>query len=601
VGRQLAVVRDRRIDAKLDAKTTRSAVEDRPNMGMTRQEAIARLTGPGAPFEFKEREIRGVRVRTWDTAPANLREILLASRDYGDRDFLVYEDERLSYAAHYDLVCRFAWVLQHRFRVQKGERVAIAMRNFPEWSIAFWAAASIGAVVVPLNAWWSGSELDYGLGDSGACVAIVDHERYHRVTGYLDGLNLRAVVVVRADGAPSAAKAIGWDMAMAEAPEDAPLTDRPIDPEDDATIFYTSGTTGFPKGALGTQRNICTNVATIGFRAASGALRRGVTPAVLGGDKVFGGVLLSVPFFHATGCHSILCPAVMNGSKLVLMYRWSPEQALALIEREKLTSFGGVPGMVWQVMESPDFAKRDTSSVTSIGYGGAPAASELVRRITELFPAAEPGNGYGLTETSSVTTQNAGEDYRRKPDSVGSPMPVCEVKVVDDSGAEVPRGEVGEIWIKGPNVVKGYWNKPEATAATFSDGWLHTGDLGRMDEEDFVYVLDRAKDMLIRGGENVYCVEVEDALYSHPAVMDAAVIGRPHHILGEEVCAVVQVAPGQVVDEAALIAHCRDCIAAFKVPVMIDIRHEPLPRNANGKIVKHVLKDELFADGAPAA
>jgi long-chain acyl-CoA synthetase len=305
--------------------------------------------------------------------------------------------------------------------------------------------------------------------------------------------------------------------------------------------------------------------------------------------------LISVPFFHATGCHSILAANTAFGGKLVMMYRWDPERALELIERERCTSFGGVPAMVWQVLESPSFHKRDLSSVTSVGYGGAPAAPELVRRIREAFPKVSPGNGYGLTETSSVTTFNAGEDYVRKPDSVGVPVPVCEVKVMDAEGRERAVGEVGEIWIRGPNVVKGYWGKPEATAESFSDGWLHSGDLGRVDEEGFVYIVDRAKDMLIRGGENVYCVEVEAALYEHPAVMDAAVVGIPHRVLGEEVGAVVQVVAGSQVGEEELRRFVAGKLAAFKVPVRIDVRSEPLPRNPNGKILKRQLREELAA------
>jgi len=570
-------------------------------MTLSRDEATARLVGPGLPFEIRELDIRGVRTRVWANAPVSLRVILEQSREHGARDFIVYEDERLSYADHYSAVCRLAWVLHQVYGVVPGERIAIAMRNYPEWSVAFWAAASIGAVVVPLNAWWTGAELDYGLGDSGACLAIVDRERWQRVEPYVAGLELRGVIVARPGDAVLVAPGEAWQHAIARAPADAALPAVDIDPEDDATIFYTSGTTGFPKGALGSHRNICTNVATIAFRAALAALRKDTLPAVLGGEKIYGAGLLSVPFFHATGCHSVLCPTVMAGNKLVLMHRWNPERALELIEREVVNSFGGVPGMVWQVLESPDFANRNTSSVTSIGYGGAPSAPELVRRIAQQFPQAEPGNGYGLTETSSVTTYNSGADYGEKPDSAGPAVPVCTVKIVDEDGNSLPPGETGEIWIAGPNVVKGYWNKPEATAESFSDGWLRTGDLGRMDAEGFVYILDRAKDMLIRGGENVYCVEVEDALYSHPAVMDAAVIGRPHHVLGEEVVAVVQLAPGRAADEAELQAHCRERIAAFKVPVMIELRREPLPRNANGKIVKPQLKDELFADGTPAA
>jgi long-chain acyl-CoA synthetase len=563
-------------------------------MTISCQQADARLIGSGLPFEIETVDIAGVPTRAWKNAPPSLRAIFEASAEYGDREALIYEDERWSYAAHHRAVCRFAWALREDLGVGKGDRVAIAMRNVPEWSVAFWAATSIGAVAVPLNAWWTGEELHYGLTDSGAEVAVVDRERLSRIEPHLADLPLRCLIVAKPGegGLPQIATSL--EQTIGSAPSDAALPDVDLAPEDDATIFYTSGTTGFPKGALGSHRNICSNVMTTAFTAAQRALRNGVEPAVLGGEKVFTASLLSVPFFHATGCHSFLAPSVLAGGKLVMMHRWSPEHALELIEREQINTFGGVPGMVWQVLEHPDFARYDTSSVAGIGYGGAPSAPDLVRKIGGGFPQADAANGYGLTETSSVTTTNRGADYRRKPDSVGPAVPVCTVKITDDDGNEVPLGEIGEIRIAGPNVVKGYWRKPEATAETFIDGWLKTGDLGRMDDEGFVYILDRAKDMLIRGGENVYCVEVEDALYGHPAVMDAAVVGRPHKILGEEVCAVVQLAAGRTADEAELIAHCREHIAAFKVPVLIDCRDEPLPRNANGKIIKHQLKEELF-------
>jgi long-chain acyl-CoA synthetase len=277
------------------------------------------------------------------------------------------------------------------------------------------------------------------------------------------------------------------------------------------------------------------------------------------------------------------------------MYRWNPEKALELIERERVTAFGGVPGMAWQVLESPDFAHRDTSSVLSIGYGGAPSAPELVRRLRQGFPQGQPGQGYGLTETSSVTTQIGAEDYVARPESCGPAVPVCDVKVVDEAGNALPVGQVGELWIYGPNIVKGYWNKPEATAATFTEGWLHSGDLARLDDEGFIYIVDRAKDVLIRGGENVYCSEVENALYSHPAVMDATVVGLPHKVLGEEVGAAVQVAPGATVDQAELQAWLKDRLAGFKIPVRIDIRIAPLPRNPSGKIMKRQVRDEMLA------
>jgi long-chain acyl-CoA synthetase len=379
---------------------------------------------------------------------------------------------------------------------------------------------------------------------------------------------------------------------IAGADDDVAPPEIQLDPEDDATLFYTSGTTGSPKGALGTHRNICSNLVTLAFSQARGALRSG-KPFPPPADEPQRAQLISVPFFHATGCHSVLVANTAFGGKLVMMRKWDPERALELIERERISIFGGVPAMVWQVLESPGFAQHDLSSVTSVAYGGAPAAPELVRRIKEAFPGGTAGNGYGLTETSSVSTFNLGADYERKPDSVGVPPPVCEVRVVGLDGSELPVGEVGEIWIKGPHVVKGYWNKPEATAETFTDSWLHSGDLGRVDEEGFVFIVDRAKDMLIRGGENIYCVEVESVLYSHPEVIDAAVVGIPHRVLGEEVGAVVQVRSGSRVTQEDLQRHVAQHLAAFKVPVRIDLRSDPLPRNPSGKILKAVLKEEM--------
>ena len=553
----------------------------------------AQLTAPGAPFEIARAEIRGIATRIWKNAPPTLREVLLASRLHGDKTFLVYESERMSFAEHFARAAQLAHRLTGELGVRKGDRVAIAMRNFPEWSLAFWATAAAGAVAVPLNAWWKGDELEYGLADSGAVALFCDAERAGRVAAHVGKTALREVVVARAEGAPPIGRPL--EALLAGGARADGLPELALAPEDDATIFYTSGTTGKPKGALGTHRNICTNLVSLAFAQTRAALRSGAAPALPAADAPQNAQLLSVPFFHATGCHSVLAANLAFGGKLVMMYKWDPERALELIERERLSSFGGVPAMVWQVLESPSFAKRDLSSVRSVGYGGAPAAPELVRRIREAFPAVSPGNGYGLTETSSVTTYNAGADYVGKPDSVGVPVPVCEVKVVDADGCALPPGAVGEIWIKGPNVVRSYWNKPEATAQTFTDGWLHSGDVGRIDDEGFVSIVDRAKDMLIRGGENVYCVEVESALYEHPAVMDAAVVGIPHRVLGEEVGAVVQLAPGARADEQGLRAHVATRLAAFKVPARIEIRGEPLPRNPNGKILKRELRDELAA------
>ncbi len=557
---------------------------------MSVAEADAQLTAPGQMFETDDVEIRGIPTKVWKNCPAALGDILTISRAHGDKVFLVYEDERMTFQEHFRTCAHLANILRDRFGVTKGDRVAIAMRNYPEWSVAFWAAAAAGAIVVPLNAWWTGEELEYGLADSGTKVLIADDERAKRIAPHLGGVpSLKASIVARASEAPPSGM-LRWEDVIGEVPDDVELPKLDIDTDDDATIFYTSGTTGRPKGAMGTHRNICTNPISLIYVNVRSGLRSGKDPSA---DSTQNAYLLSVPFFHATGCHSILVTNTLAGGKLVIMRRWDAGRALELIEREKITTFGGVPTMVMQVLDHPDFASRDTSSVKSVGYGGAPAPPDLVRRIQEHFGSVPASNGYGLTETSSLSTMNTGDDYVRKPDSVGPPVPVVTVKVVDPDGKDLPTGAVGELFIKGPNVVKGYWGKPEATAETFSGGWLHTGDVARIDDEGFVYIVDRAKDMLIRGGENIYSVEIEDVLYEHPAVAEAAIIAVSHPTLGEEPAAVVQLRPGFDASESELQEHVRSRLAAFKVPVKIWFYDGPLPRNPAGKILKRELRDEL--------
>ena len=562
---------------------------------ITVAEADAQLTAPGQMFEMDEVEIRGVKTKVWKSAPATLADILRLSRGHGDKVFLVYEDDQVTFEQHFRAAAHLAHILRDRFGIREGDRVAIAMRNYPEWSIAFWGASAAGAVVVPLNSWWTGEELQYGLEDSGTRVVFVDPDRAASIQPYRDTLpDLAAVVVARSGRAGVPDGALTWESVLGDVPAEIDLPDVAVATDDDATIFYTSGTTGRPKGALGTHRNICTNPLSLYYVNARATLRSGGPPP-LPGSGAQNAYLLSVPLFHATGCHSILVGNLLAGGKLVMMYRWDAGRALELIERERITTFGGVPTMVLQVLDHPDFSKRDTSSVRSVGYGGAPAPPELVKRIKEHFNSSPASNGYGLTETSSLSTMNSGEDYLAKPDSVGPPVPVVTVKVVDPVGQDVPTGEVGELWIKGPNVVKGYWNKPEATAAVFTDGWLHTGDVARLDDEGFVYIVDRAKDMLIRGGENVYCVEIEGVLYEHPAVAEAAVIGIPHPTLGEEVGAVVTLLPGASVTEEQIRDFVGTRLAGFKVPVKVWFYDRELPRNPAGKVLKRDLRDELVA------
>ena len=449
---------------------------------MSVPDAYEKLTAPGAPFEMEEALVRGVPMRVYKNAPPNLRAVFEAGRAWGARDCIVYEDERVSFEDHYRAVATFARVLASRYGVEKGDRVAIAMRNFPEWSVVFWATAILGGIIVPLNAWGTGAELEYGLTDSGAKVLVVDGERLERITPELPKLKLAGLIASRTPdevlaAAPTAER---FEDLVAGPGHYTTLDDSlppvpDLHPDDEVTIFYTSGTTGKPKGALGTHRNILTNLISLGFSGARSVLRRGEELPAPDPNAPQRAMLLSVPLFHATGCHSILVPNYVHGGKLVFMHKWNPERALELIEKERINTFGGVPAMVWQVLESPDLDKRDTSSVEGIGYGGAPATSELVARIKQAFPKVQPSNGYGLTETSAATTQNAAEDYVNRPDSAGLAVPVVDLKVANDQGDVLPVGEIGELWIRGPNVVVGYWNKPEETAKTFEDGWLKSG------------------------------------------------------------------------------------------------------------------------------
>lgn len=551
-------------------------------MSLSHAQAQAQLTGPGQLFEIEE--IGDTGVRTWKHAPAHFRALLEMSRFHGEKVFLAYEDEHITFEEHFRRAATLANRLVEEYGVTKGDRVAVAMRNYPEWVVAFSATLAAGAIAVPLNAWWTEAELAYGVRDSGAKVLIADGERAVRLAG--TGVPM---IVTRGEVPPEAR---AFDEVMGEIPADVRLPDVELAPDDPATIFYTSGTTGSPKGALGSHRNLGQSPMTVAFGLMRSITMAGKDVAAATGARRI--TLLTVPLFHVTGCFSGLTTTMFTGGGLVLMYKWDPEQALRLIERERVTAMIGVPTNAWQLMSHPDFGKYDLSSLTTLGYGGAPAPPKLLERITTNLPNRAPSNGYGMTETSALAIGNGGADYQAKPDSIGLPAAVVDVRVVDPMGDELPPGEVGELCVRGPNVILGYWNKPEATAQTFVGGWLHTGDLAKIDDEGFVYIVDRAKDMVIRGGENVYCAEVEAALFEHPAVDDAAVIGVPHDELGEEVGAVIRLAPGTSVTTEELRSFLTDRIAKFKIPVHVWFREGELPRNPGGKILKTHLRREIL-------
>ncbi len=566
---------------------------------MSLADATAALTAPGAPFEMEVVPIRGIPTRVWKNAPHNLGELLDLSRTHDGRLFTILDDERVSYAANWRATAAFARALQ-AMGVGPGDRVAFAMRNLPEWPMVFFAITTIGAIAVPLNAWWTGAELAYGIRDSGSKIVIVDGERYERLREHRAMLpDVERWIVARGAGAVADTTAleeiVGAPASWAALPGD----DRPriaIDSDDAAAIFYTSGTTGQPKGALGTHRNMMTNILSGGFSGARSFLRRG-EPVPEPQPRT---ILTVIPMFHVTACSAMLMGAMAGGNTTIFMRKWDAVRAMEIIEREQVNVTGGVPTIAWQLIEHPDRANYDLSSLEAIAYGGAPSAPELVRRIYEEFGAL-PGNGWGMTETMATVTSHSSEDYLNRPTSAGPPVAVADLEIRAEDGVTVlPVGTVGELWARGPMIVMGYWNKPEATAETFVDGWVRTGDLARLDEEGFLYIVDRAKDMVLRGGENIYSSEVENVLYDHPAVTDCAVIGIPHRTLGEEPAAIVHLAPGTTATEAELQDWVRARLAAFKVPVAIRFAADTLPRNANGKILKKDLK-ALFADRESAA
>jgi long-chain acyl-CoA synthetase len=561
-------------------------------------EVRAQLTGPGGMFEVVTEDVLGRPLQAYKERMRSLREITQAAIGRGDEaTFLVHGDRVIGFRTFVETTNGVAAVLAERCGVRPGDRVAVLSQNNPEWCLAFWATVESGVVLVGLNGWWKADEILYGLQDSGAVVLVADRKRFERIAGRLDEApDLAHVFLVDCtpDDFPDASGTVKLHRfdELTEAPTEV-FPDETIAEDDPAVIFYTSGTTGRPKGAISTHRSMIANLQNTLFNTVAGAIANPSAGSPLGDEPTVS--LLTSPLFHVSGCHSGLVVGMLAGVKLVMpVGRFDPVEALRLIEEHRVTVWATVPTMVWRVCEHPDRRDHDTSSVTTVAFGGSPSADELRRKVAETFPnVRSTSNAYGLTETSSVATVISGEDATRKPWSVGPPVPTVEVRIVDPANQPRGTGETGEVCIRGPILMKGYWNKPEATAeAIDAEGWLHTGDVGHLDDEGFLTITDRKKDMIIRGGENIYCVEIENRLVEHPAVADAAVIGVPHPELGEEVKAVVQVGPGAPLTADDVRDWVRAELADFKVPAHVDVRTDPLPRNASGKLLKNVLRGE---------
>lgn len=543
-------------------------------------------------FEITETDVLGVPTKVFAGTPPNIRALFALAAARTD-DFIVFESERWTMPQVLEMAGQIGHALVEEFGVEHGDRVAIAMRNYPEWIAAFAAITSIGAVVVPMNAWWVTEELVFAIEDSGSKVVIADDERLQRMVQAEPGEIDATIIVARPSGElPDGVRSLD-DVLVAG----TTMPEVAIDPDDDMTILYTSGTTGRPKGAVSTHRAVLSALLSFAARAAVGALVDGDDAAADDDDPTQTAFMLCVPLFHVTGLVPVMLGSFVSGAKLVMTYKWEPNRALELIEQEQVTNFVGVPTMSWDLLEAETFAERDTSSLKSVGGGGAPMPPELVKRIDDNFSRGRPGLGYGMTETNAYGPQNAGDDFIAHPTSTGRPVPIMDLKVTDLDGTTLPTGETGEIWFRAPSLIRGYWNRPEATAETIVDGWLRSGDIGHLDDEGFVYVSDRAKDMILRGGENIYCAEVEAAIYEHPAVYEAAVYGIPDERLGEELACHVMVKDGESLSVGDLQQFVAERLAKFKVPTTVTIVTEQLPRNASGKILKRDLRDALIAEG----
>ena len=553
------------------------------------QRAREELTGAGAPFEITEADVLGNRLKIYRNAPPSVREFWLSTEEqFAERPYLIYHDEVLTYAETHARTRAVAnWLLAQG--VRPGERVAISMRNYPEWMIIYWACCSVGITVVGMNAWWTAEEMGFALRDSEPKVLFLDIERLQRVREkpeIADGMTLAGVRLPEpAEGV------IPWEDVIATG---GTLPDVTVDPDSDACIFYTSGTTGTPKGAQLTHRGCVANLMNMLYsRAASALAVQWATGEAPPDPPPVPVTLITTPLFHVTANNCGAYASTASGGALVLMYKWDAGEALRLIEKHRITSAGGVPVMSRELINHPDFEKTDTSSLLVVGGGGAQLPPDLVQKIESKVSTARPNTGYGMTETCGIITSIAADFFVDKPDSCGPYMPNFEVKCVGPDDEEVAPGETGELWVRGSSVIKGYINRPEATAETITDGWLHTGDIARIDEHGFIYIVDRKKDMVLRGGENIYCAEVETALYRHPAVAECSVFGVPDERLGEEVGAAVVIKPGEMVSEDELRSHCLSLMAKHKVPRYLWLMDEALPRNANGKFLKKDLRERL--------
>jgi long-chain acyl-CoA synthetase len=556
----------------------------------SRRAAIAALCAPGAHHELVEHTINGKPCRVYRNAPATLRDLLEHAQQFGELDYLVYEDERRSFLSTYREVAQIASVLKEEFGIGKGDRVAIGMRNYPEWVTAFLAITSLGAIAVALNALWNAEELAYALELTDCKLLVADRERTERLLDKLEPLDLR-VLSVRCEDYPTD-RIKGLAQAMARHPG-ASLSTTELQPDDDAFIIFTSGSTGHPKGAVSSHRAVLQAIMSWDTDVAIACWRAGIERP----DEPRGiqfRFMVAVPLFHVSGSHVGMIQALLRGRCIYLAYKWDPQLALATIEQEQITHFIAVPAITGDLVRAASEHGGGLESLLAVGGGGAPRPAQQVRDIEAVFGNASPGTGWGMTETNAIGAGIAGADYLQRPLSSGQCSAVLDMRILDDTDGDVAAGEPGHLVIRGSSMFREYWNRPDANAEAFVDGWFRTGDIARIDAEGFVYIVDRAKDIVIRGGENIGCGEVEDAIYAHPAVSEAVVFGLPHERLGEELASLVIPRAGQAIDEADLERHLEKHLASFQIPSRMFFDEQPLPRIASGKFNKRAVRLDII-------
>jgi acyl-CoA synthetase (AMP-forming)/AMP-acid ligase II len=553
-------------------------------------EVLANLTAEDQIYAFEEvTHSSGITYREFKNTPKTLASFFEFGLLFPEWEFIVFNDERYSYQDIHKKAAQTANALKN-VGVKKGDRVAICMANNPEYIISFMAVTSMGAVCVLLNSWWVPDEVTYGLENSGATLLIGDEKRLMGLEKFTE---LKKIVVRPVHDSNDYEDFNEFISSQSEN-----FNEPSSGTHENATIFYTSGSTGFPKGVLSTHRNI---LSTLFSWALVTTLKREVEDTDNNSEsqsadetpKQQAAILHCVPLFHVTGSHSGFLMSIIAGRKMVMMSKWDPGAALQLIQDEKIGAITGVPTQTWDLLTHPDRDKYDLSSFKELSGGGAPRPPEHVKKLKDGFNDAEPSIGYGLTETNAAGTLNLGKDYLSHPGSCGRAIPpVTDVAIIDEDWnfIEEPKA-VGEIVIKSPANMVGYWMNQEATDEVFNDdGWFKSGDLGYIDD-GFVYIVDRVKDMVIRGGENISCIEVETAIYAHPSVQEAAVFGIPEERLGETLCVAICLKPSMELSEQELRDFLQGKLAAFKIPSFMQISHEELPRVASGKFSKTQLRD----------